>query len=200
FPSLAEQLGGRGLIETGFAFTPENANSLEQAQRPKSVGIGRVFPRLERHLHMRLRREIVDLVGLCFLHDTDDIGRIRDIAVMQMESDTLFVRVMNEVVDALGIEGRRAALHAVNNVALGKKKFGKIGAILPGHAGNEGHLARWSSHHCSTPAPAVSCSARTMRATISGILTVGRQSSICAALVGSQSEYMMQLERTREGS
>ena len=84
---------------------------------------------------MRLRREIVDLVGLRFLHDADDIGRIRDITVMQMEGDTLFVRVMNEVVDALGIERRRAALHAMDNVTLGEKKLGKVGAILPGHAG-----------------------------------------------------------------
>jgi hypothetical protein len=47
---------------------------------------------------------------------------------------------------------------------------------------------------------AVSRSARTMRATISGILTVGRQWSICSAFVGSPREYMISLERTRDGS
>ena len=63
------------------------------------------------------------------------------ITVMQIESNALFVRIMNEG-SVLGIEGRQAALRAVNNVSLGEKKLGKISANLPGHAGNEGHLAR----------------------------------------------------------
>jgi hypothetical protein len=102
---LAEQLGGRGLIEAGLVFPTEDANGLKQAQGPKSIGIGRVFWCLERYLHMRLRREVVDLVGLRFLHDADDVGRICNIAIVQMEGNTLLVRVMNQVVDSLGIEG-----------------------------------------------------------------------------------------------
>ena len=101
---LAEQLGGRGLIETGLAFQAEDTNGLKQAQRPQPIGVGRVFRRFERDLHMRLRREIVDLVRLGFLHDADDVGRISHIAVVQMEGNTLLVRIMDEMIDALGVE------------------------------------------------------------------------------------------------
>ena len=61
----------------------ENADGLEQAQRAERVGIGGVFRRLERHLHVALRGEIVDLVGLRLLHDADQVGRIGHVAVMQ---------------------------------------------------------------------------------------------------------------------
>ena len=55
---------------------------------------------------MRLRGKIVDLVGLRFLNDPYDIGRVRHIAVMHMEGNALLVRIMNQVVDALGVERR----------------------------------------------------------------------------------------------
>jgi hypothetical protein len=53
---------------------------------------------------VRLRREIVNLVRLGFLRDADDVGCIGDIAVVQMEGHALLVRVVNEMVDALGVE------------------------------------------------------------------------------------------------
>ena len=53
---------------------------------------------------MRLRRKIVDLIRLRFLHNADDVGRVGHIAVMQMEGNTLFVRIMDQVVEALGIK------------------------------------------------------------------------------------------------
>jgi hypothetical protein len=48
--------------------------------------------------------QIVDLARLRFLNDTDGIGRVGHIAVMQVKEVTLLVRIMNEMVDALGIE------------------------------------------------------------------------------------------------
>jgi hypothetical protein len=52
-----------------------------------------------------LRREIVDLVRLRFLHNADDVSRVGHIAVMQLKGHPLLVRIMHQVVDALGIEG-----------------------------------------------------------------------------------------------
>jgi hypothetical protein len=54
---------------------------------------------------MRLCRKVVDLIRLRFLHDADDIGRVGHVAVVHMEGHPLLVRIMNQVVDALGIEG-----------------------------------------------------------------------------------------------
>jgi hypothetical protein len=58
-------------------------------------------------------------IGLGFLDDADEIGRVGHVAIVQMKGDALLVWIMNEMVDALGIERTRAALHAVDGVALG---------------------------------------------------------------------------------
>jgi hypothetical protein len=88
-----------------------------------------------------LRREIADRVRLRFLHDADDIGRVGYITIVQLERNALLVRGVDEMVDALGVERRRTTFHAVDDISLGEKKFGEIGAILPGCAGDEGYLA-----------------------------------------------------------
>jgi hypothetical protein len=94
------------LIKTGLVLPAEDPDRLEEAERPKSIGVGRVFRRLERDLHVRLRREIVDLVRLRLLHDADDVGRVGHVPIVQMERNTLLVRIVNEMVEALGIERR----------------------------------------------------------------------------------------------
>ena len=85
---------------------------------PRCIGIGGVFRRLETHLDMALGREIVDLAGLRFLDDADDVRRIRHVAIVQEERRRTFMRIDIEMVDALGVEGRGAPLHAVNDIAL----------------------------------------------------------------------------------
>jgi hypothetical protein len=87
-----------------------------------------------------LRREIVDLVRLRFLDNPDDVGCVGDIAIMKLKRNALLVRIMDEVVDALGVEGRRTALHAVDDIPLRKQKFGEVRAILSSCAGDEGYL------------------------------------------------------------
>lgn len=47
------------------------------------------------------------------------------------------MRVEIEMIDAVRIEKRRPALDAVDFVSLLQKKFGQIGAILAGDAGNK---------------------------------------------------------------
>ncbi len=64
---------------------------------------------------MALGGKIVDLVGLGLLDDADQIGGIGQVAVMQNEPLILLVRILVEMVDAAGVEGRRAALDAVDD-------------------------------------------------------------------------------------
>ena len=47
-----------------------------------------------------------------------------------------------DVVDALGVERAGAALDAVDDVAFFQQKFGQVGAVLPGDAGDEGDFGR----------------------------------------------------------
>ena len=58
---------------------------------PERVGVGGVFRLLERHLHVALRGQVVDFVGLHLLHDVDQAARIRHVAVVQ-DQTALFLR------------------------------------------------------------------------------------------------------------
>jgi len=53
---------------------------------------------------MTLRREIVDLGRPDLLHQPDQVGRIRHVAVVQQERHVAGMRVFIEVVDARGVE------------------------------------------------------------------------------------------------
>ena len=58
---------------------------------------------------MALRRQVVDLVGLHLLDDADQIGGVGQVAVVQMQAHVALVRVLVEVIDAVGVEARRGA-------------------------------------------------------------------------------------------
>ena len=116
---------------------------------------------------MRLRGEVVDLLRARLLDDADQVGRVGHVAVVHEEAHALLVGVDVEVVDALGVEGARAALHAVDDVALLEQQLGEVGAVLAGDAGDQGLRPRdaaahqVSAHRCSLPLmAAVSARAR----------------------------------------
>ena len=134
---FAVKLGGRGLIETAGFLQAENADGLEDAQRAEPVGIGGIFRRLETDEHVTLRGEIIDLVGLHLLDQADEIGRIRDVAIMQKEAQVRHMRIAVEMIDAIRIDERRPPLHAMDDIAFLDEQFGQIGAILAGDAGNQ---------------------------------------------------------------
>ena len=134
---VAVKLGGRCLIEPDTLFELENPDRLQQAQRAERVGIGRVFRRFEAHLHVALRGKIVDFGRLRLLHEPDQIGRVRHVAVVQEESCILDMRIDVEMIDALGIERRRAPLEAVHDVTFCQQQLGQIGAVLAGRAGDQ---------------------------------------------------------------
>ena len=53
------------------------------------------------------------------------------------EAAALLVRILVEVIDAVGVEERRAPLDAVDDVALAEEELGEVGAVLAGDAGDE---------------------------------------------------------------
>jgi hypothetical protein len=84
-----------------------------------------------------LRGEVVDLVRLGLLDDVDQGGRVGHVPVVEDEAPFRIVRVLVQVIDAVGVEQARAALDAVDDVALGEQEFGEVGAVLAGDAGDE---------------------------------------------------------------
>ena len=67
---------------------------------------------------MALCAEVIDFIGLCFLHDANEVARVAQVAIVQLEVGMLHMWILVDVVHALGVEQRRTALDAVNNVAL----------------------------------------------------------------------------------
>ena len=82
----------------------------------------------------------LDQVGL--LDYADQVRRVGQIAVVQEWARTALMGILVEMVDAAAIARRRAALHAVHDVSLGKQQLGQKRAVLPCDASNESDLVR----------------------------------------------------------
>ena len=59
--------------------------------------------------------------------------------MVQDEATPFFVRILIEMIDAVGVEQRGAALDAVDFVALAQQELGEVGAVLASDAGDEGN-------------------------------------------------------------
>ena len=70
-------------------------------------------------------------------HQARAIGQV---AVVQEESRIRIMRIQIEVIDARGVEGRRAPDQAVDDVALVEQLLGQIGAVLAGDTRDERDL------------------------------------------------------------
>lgn len=86
---------------------------------------------------MALGCQVVDFVRLHFLHDADQVAGVRKVPIVQYELAAFLVRSLIKVVDTIRIEQGRAALDAVDFIALVQKEFRQIGAVLTGDAGDE---------------------------------------------------------------
>ena len=137
FLDLAVKLGGGGLVEPGLFLKPQNADGLQHPQGAQGVGIGRVFRRFKGDRHMALGRQIVDLVRLHLLDDPDQVGGIGQIAIVQNKPPVLFMRILVEVIDPVGVEQGGPSLDAVHLIAFFQQKFSQVGAVLTGDSGNE---------------------------------------------------------------
>ena len=118
FLHQAVKFRGRSLIEAGLLFQTQNADRLKQTQRADSVGIRGVLGGFKADLHMALGGQIVDFVRLGLLNDADQVGRIRQIAVMQVKAGAFNMGIFVNIFDTAGVERRRAALNAMNFIAL----------------------------------------------------------------------------------
>ena len=101
---------------------------------------------------MALRAEVVDLVRLHFLHDVDQAAGVCEVAVVEDEVGVVDVGIFIQMVDAVGIEERGAALDAVDRVALLQQELREIGAVLPGDPGDESCLWQSLSFSCGLSA------------------------------------------------
>ncbi|CCK07648.1 phytase family [Cronobacter sakazakii 696] len=140
FLHQAIQLRGGCLIETGFLLQTQEADGFQQAQGAHGVHVCGVFRGFEGDRYVAHRTQVVHFVRLHFLQDTGQVGGIGQVAIVQVEFRVAAVRILVDMVNALGIEGRRAAFDTVDFITFLKQKLSQIGAILSGYAGNESNF------------------------------------------------------------
>ena len=102
---LANHLRGRSLVEACSSFEAQDPDGFQQAQRAQCVGVCDVLRCLERHTDVALGCEVIDFVRLHLLHDPNQVGGIRQVAIVQMHPHAFLMGVLVEVVDPVGIEG-----------------------------------------------------------------------------------------------
>jgi hypothetical protein len=67
---------------------------------------------------MALRSQVVNLVRLHLLDDSNEIRRIREISIVQLETHVSLVRVLIKVIDAIGVERGRSAFYSMYGIPL----------------------------------------------------------------------------------
>src|SRR3546814_16750081 len=82
-----------------------------------------------------------------------EIGGIGEIAIVEEESRTRLVGIDIDIVDSPGVEGGRAPLDAVDDIALFEQKLGEVGSVLRSEERRVGKecvstcRSRWSPSH-----------------------------------------------------
>ncbi len=93
---------------------------------------------------MALRREIIDFVWLRLLDDMHQTAGIRHVPIVEDEVPMGDMRILIEVIDAIGIEQGGAALDAVNLITFAQQQLREEGAILAGYTGDQCYFAHHS--------------------------------------------------------
>ena len=93
---------------------------------------------------MTLSCEVIDLIGLDLLDDTDERAGVGHISIVEVQSSTMlhvaypFFEI--DMLNATSVEGGGAANDPMDFVALLDEKFGEEGAILPRYPSDECNL------------------------------------------------------------
>jgi hypothetical protein len=83
------------------------------------------------------RSEVVDLIRLNLLDDARQARRVGHVSVVQDEAPISLVRVLIQMIDAVGIEQGTAPLDTMHFITFGKEEVGEVRAILTRHAGDQ---------------------------------------------------------------
>src|SRR5713101_4714690 len=96
---------------------------------------------------MALRSEVVHFIRSYLFDNPDHAAGVSHISIMQKETASLGMPILNQVIDSLCVERGSAALNPVHLVTLLQKEFGEVCAILSCHTGDQCALR----HHASPP-------------------------------------------------
>jgi len=72
---------------------------------------------------MALSAKVVNFIRLCLLDDAHQIARVAQITIVQLKSRIFNMRILKDLVDALGVKRAGPALDAVDKIPLLQQKF-----------------------------------------------------------------------------
>ena len=128
------------LIETCLLCESGAANGVQEPQNTQAICIPGVLRHLKRHLHVALCTKVIQLIRLHFGNDFEAIRRVGQVAIVQMQSPGVHMRILIQVLNAPSIERRGSTDDPMHNIVLFEKQFRQIGTILACDASDEGHL------------------------------------------------------------
>ena len=135
FLDLAVELGGGGLVDLAAIGEAHLADGLDDAEDADGIDIGGELGGVEADLHVALGGEVVDLRGAHVGDDADNGHGVAEVGVVEVE-----VGAALKVGDALAVIDGGAADNAVDVIAFVEEEFGEVGAVLAGHARDEGNV------------------------------------------------------------
>ena len=84
---------------------------------------------------MALGRQIVHLIGLHLLQNTNQVGGIRKITIMKDKPPVGFVGSLVKMINTICIKQRGPSLDPMNLISLIQQKLRQISAVLSGYPG-----------------------------------------------------------------
>ena len=97
---------GGGLVEANFRFKSQDSDSLQQSKDAYAIDFRGVFGRIKTDFNVRLRAEIIYFIRLNLFNHSDQRRTIREIAIVKIKWEPLFMGVMEEMIDTCRIEQR----------------------------------------------------------------------------------------------
>jgi hypothetical protein len=113
-------------------------DGFEEPKCAKAHGIGGMAGFGERYPDMRLRAEVVDLIGLNLFHNRSNAAGVGQVAIVQVKRNVHFLNIIEKMLDTARVNARNPANDAVDIVAFGEQQFGEVGAVLACNSGDKG--------------------------------------------------------------
>jgi hypothetical protein len=85
-----------------------------------------------------LGAEVIDFGGFAFGEEFAKARAIGEVAIMQGKAGVGRMRVLIDVVNAIGIKRAGAPDEAVDIISFAQQQFGEVGAVLSGNACDQG--------------------------------------------------------------
>ena len=125
FLHFAVQFAGGSLVDAAFRLQMVRAHRFQNTQYAYCIDIRRELGCVKRNLHVALRRQVVNLIGLHLSDQFDERHGVTHVGIMEME-----MRRTLQMGDTLSVIDRTAADDTMHLVSFRQQKLGQIAAVL----------------------------------------------------------------------